>query len=311
MNKANDPQQNHSDAGPQPRLTKGMIARYMLAAVGCLLLVIAGLTIASRWLNTQISDRVGFVTGNLLNALIFAAIVAQVLIYRKQRDIMEGQHQAMLDGLTRTDRVIDKMQNQLDAINRQEGHLLTQSIAARIQAETAQGQLQIMESQEQAMRDALEETRRTVRYSEAAYIAIKDGLLIQFGPNQITVAKLWYTNAGNTPAYNVRLYGHLNLAERFLVPVEHDKLKEGYDGLEMSQDLVAPNGERTHTIASRGPLTEPLFQEIKAGRFRFYVWGIITYEDIFGRQRWTTFCSMQVGDGTALYGCGSNNDADR
>jgi hypothetical protein len=38
------------------------------------------LVIASRWLNTAISDRVQFVTGNLLNALIFAAIVAQVLI---------------------------------------------------------------------------------------------------------------------------------------------------------------------------------------------------------------------------------------
>lgn len=35
------------------------------------------------------SDPVAFVTGNLLNALILAAIVAQVLIYRKQWHVME------------------------------------------------------------------------------------------------------------------------------------------------------------------------------------------------------------------------------
>jgi hypothetical protein len=245
------------------------------------------------WASRAIDDvgvALNFFAQNIFSMFILLAVIVQAVISNRQ-------WRAMKDSVERTDTIIENMQGQLTSMVHQE--------------EAMQGQLIVMNAQEAAMRDALEETRRTVRYSEAAYIAIKDGLLIQFGPNQTTVAKMFYTNAGNTPAYNVRIYGHMNLWERALVPTEHDKLKEGFGGVEISQDLIAPNGERTHTLKSRGALTDQLFQEIQAGRLRFYVWGIITYEDIFNRQRWTTFCSMQIGGGMALFGCGSNNDAER
>jgi hypothetical protein len=127
VDQPNRHQNNHSDGHDQPVLTKTGIVGYVLIAVCCLLLLIAGLIILSRWLNTAISDRVQFVTANLLNALIFSAIVAQVLIYRKQRDIMAQQRLAMQDSLDRTDMVISKMGEQLDAIKRQEMILAKQA----------------------------------------------------------------------------------------------------------------------------------------------------------------------------------------
>ncbi|HKG45163.1 MAG TPA: hypothetical protein VKB02_00435 [Pyrinomonadaceae bacterium] len=86
-------QSNKADnANNQNDLTyRWSIGHYVLVSLLILMAVIVVLIVASRWLNTSISDRVQFVTANLLNALIFAAIVAQVVIYRNQRDIMQRQ----------------------------------------------------------------------------------------------------------------------------------------------------------------------------------------------------------------------------
>jgi len=86
-------QSNRADnANNQNDLTyRWSIGHYVLVSLLILMAVIVVLIVASRWLNTSISDRVQFVTANLLNALIFAAIVAQVVIYRNQRDIMQRQ----------------------------------------------------------------------------------------------------------------------------------------------------------------------------------------------------------------------------
>jgi hypothetical protein len=72
------------------RFRKWPIARWVSLAT----LVIGGLIIASRYVSGD-TDPIQFITGNLLNVLIFAAIVAQVLIYRKQRDVMRRQWRTM------------------------------------------------------------------------------------------------------------------------------------------------------------------------------------------------------------------------
>jgi len=67
------------------------VSLYVGCAVVFFGLVVGTLVIAGNWLDRRISDPVQFVTVNLLNVLIFVAIVAQVLIYRKQWKIMERQ----------------------------------------------------------------------------------------------------------------------------------------------------------------------------------------------------------------------------
>lgn len=68
-----------------------IVAAWVLGFAGALGLIVAFLWVVSRCLNPAISDPAVFITANLLNALIFAAIVAQVVIYRKQWQIMERQ----------------------------------------------------------------------------------------------------------------------------------------------------------------------------------------------------------------------------
>lgn len=57
-------------------------------------IAVAGLLVASIWW-PNLTERTKFFTGNLLNLVIGLAVIAQVLIYRKQRDIMQNQWIAM------------------------------------------------------------------------------------------------------------------------------------------------------------------------------------------------------------------------
>src|SRR6266478_816698 len=63
----------------------------------------------------SMTERVKFFTVNALSLFVLAAIAVQALIYRKQSDTMERQWKAMTD--------------QLEAINKQEGHMATQAEA--------------------------------------------------------------------------------------------------------------------------------------------------------------------------------------
>jgi hypothetical protein len=226
---------------------------------------------------------------------------------RQQWRVMDNQLEAMREQYTAEK---DFMKLQIHNLSDQSDVMGASYELTKQTVKAMQGQLDTMRLQERAMRESLDETRRAIRYSEAAYIAITDASLVQFGEGLPTVCRMFYTNAGNTPAYNVRTYGHINLWERPMIPADQDKLKD-IAGVECSQHLIAPSGVRDHIVTVQAPLTALLFQQIEEGKLRFYVWGIITYEDIFGRERWTTFCHMQIGPSTALYGCGSNNDADR
>lgn len=89
------------------RIRRWQIARWVIVIA----MVVGGLVVASRYVSGD-TDPIQFVTGSLLNTLIFAAIVAQVLIYRKQRDIMRHQWKSM--------------QRQLSSMNRQENAMRDQ-----------------------------------------------------------------------------------------------------------------------------------------------------------------------------------------
>ena len=77
----------------------GIVTLLLLGCIGSLALVIWLLYVISQYLNPAISDPAQFITANLLNALIFAAIVAQVFIYRKQWRVMERQWSVALQGI--------------------------------------------------------------------------------------------------------------------------------------------------------------------------------------------------------------------
>ncbi|MGB7925416.1 MAG: hypothetical protein WCF57_19415 [Pyrinomonadaceae bacterium] len=75
------------------------------------------LLVALFWPN--LSERTKFFTENLFNLIIAFAVIAQVVIYRKQWHVMLQQWQAMRDGLKHSNNVIDQMKAQLAAVHSQ------------------------------------------------------------------------------------------------------------------------------------------------------------------------------------------------
>lgn len=83
------------------------------SAAGSVYLIVVGvgLFILSRYLGTS-TDPINFIIINLFSALIFAVVTVQAAIYF-------FQWRAMRDSLDRADKVIEKMQSELDVIERQ------------------------------------------------------------------------------------------------------------------------------------------------------------------------------------------------
>lgn len=104
---------NHHNESIEQRPRRPLRTAALIAGSVTLLgLVVKALFIASQYLASS-SDPIQFITGNLVNVLIFIAIVAQVLIYRKQRDIMEQQWQAMRESVKAAERATEIAQQNM------------------------------------------------------------------------------------------------------------------------------------------------------------------------------------------------------
>jgi hypothetical protein len=116
----------------------------------CLFVGAIGGVCAIVWassLFTEITAIATFITGSIVGLFTLLAIAAQVFVYWEQRNLMARQWNAMLGGIDRTNGVIEKMHAQLEAINKQEAHLLTQARAAITAAEAAKAQAKTVDRQ--------------------------------------------------------------------------------------------------------------------------------------------------------------------
>jgi len=89
-----------------------------------------------------------------------------------------------------------------------------------------------------------------------------------------------------------------------------------------SLSLLAPGGEyRTTGIevdmrfdpdstALPEPVTQDQLDEMRKGGYSLFVYGKLTYTDIFNCEHWTTFCSELMPKGLDWKACSEHNDAD-
>jgi hypothetical protein len=89
---------------------------------GCLLVAagggVVGIVLAST-LFTGAAAIATFIAGSIVGLFTLLAIAAQVFVYWEQRNLMARQWNAMLGGVDRTDRIVEKMQAQLEKMQEQ------------------------------------------------------------------------------------------------------------------------------------------------------------------------------------------------
>lgn len=115
------------------------------------------------------------------------------------------------------------------------------------------------------------------------------------------------TNNGKTPARNIRVKIQRNTFPKG-TPFDAKYFDEG--GPE-STAVLFPNQTFNLTTGSEArPLTARLVEMITTEEFILYVYGMVTYEDVFGVKHRTTFCGYLTPDLTTFKTCSTYNEID-
>jgi hypothetical protein len=126
-------------------------------------------------------------------------------------------------------------------------------------------------------------------------------------------AEIKIRNTGNTPAYGLIHWAQLSFREYPLKsPLSGTPDLRHATKIPLAQGIIT-----TKTYSFPHPLTDTEIAQLRAGTYAIYLYGGITYEDIFGRRRFTNFryfhneLSGRIGVSTAMTGAEDGNEIDR
>jgi hypothetical protein len=249
-----------AEAEADQKLSRREIAIVASSGIGTI-----GMLTLIAWLLLPISNHlVPFVVGSALPALTLLAIIYQAIVYRRQWN-------AMQTALKQTDRVVAKMQAQLNAIREQ----------------TSVMQDSLTETQKMAKHSerGVEIAEQSMEYAQRAYVGITRKTGGQTG------FMLTIENSGNTPASDVAIVA---VTEPGGSPPKLPEGSEGYTHI----GVLAPHVPYEHWMPFKRTLTpeeqkefnDPVWAEFT----HWWVVGLIFYRDVFHRNlgdyRQTEFC---------------------
>lgn len=161
---------------------------------------------------------------------------------------------------------------------------------------------------------SLQEAKLTREIENRAYVNIKSGSLVTaLKAGERPSASIVIENAGHTPARHTVMRVMIESRDAS-APEPEPMTAARLDGITTSQPqsitIVPPNNTLNMTVQSPTVLTEELINAVNQGRIRLYVWGIMEYDDVFGRHHKSQFCGAAKPGTIAFDNCGQGNDAD-
>jgi hypothetical protein len=151
-------------------------------------------------------------------------------------------------------------------------------------------------------------TERTAQQSRA-YLSVQIGTGVYQDANCRFEVKPMLVNNGQTPAYKVKYAARADILP-FPLPSEFE-----FPPLESPRSvfgILAPHHNFIMNAMLQGRCPDNEVEDIKRGQGkRAYIWGTVTYEDAFGKERYTNFAHnifwLQAPQGDIIFG----NYADR
>jgi hypothetical protein len=257
---------------------------------------------SQKWKRTTIANRlmvwttaiVAFGTLCLAVAAIFQYLTArkqgetaaeQLRVVKEQSGIMQGQLNTMQESVDRQTRAIEQTQTLIDQQKEALGYARQGAGAASSQAEISD---------------------RSMRFGETAYITEQNSRVEPLRAGDKVKAEVTFVNAGNTPAYNATVEFHMHPLKEPVTQLP----KINRTG-KSSRVVIGPRVVWQIKPVTTGPMVEADMPLIESGIYRYYVWGVIRYTDIFNNNRWTRFCLVQNRDDKSLLdACPFGNEAD-
>jgi hypothetical protein len=147
-----------------------------------------------------------------------------------------------------------------------------------------QQRLQMIKAGEQT--DKLIETMRdTAIREQRAYVCLSHAK-IEFRQERAPEIQVYMKNFGKTPAYDVRWWIHVWIAEYPL----REKLPEPPSTFQTAVSIFAPGGD-PHIMVTRHdpPIPEDMMSHVGTEKGTIFVYGKVIYKDAFGNNRFTNY----------------------
>lgn len=218
--------------------------------------------------------------------------------------IFAGQLWEMYEGGEQTDKLV--------------GYAKTQANSTGDQADAAQQFSDTAEDINGRMSDAVDQLGTAAKNAKAGIRATQDAMrldqrawivwkAIEGKPelDKPWTLKTYFTNSGKTPAKNVRVN----------CIVDHAKDESALDFNKIAPEtrpaIIAPNDPTTY--CELNPLKiDKVHQEVlnifSSKQEIIFFYGFVTYDDIFRREHWLTFCHAMEPDGKTWDTCHVYND---
>jgi hypothetical protein len=160
-----------------------------------------------------------------------------------------------------------------------------------------------------AAKESVTLAKETAQQQLRAYLFIKTPKILVFNADKTCAHEMWIRNYGQTPAHDVVAVTNTDFFEPDIVLFP--KLDEPK---QISKSSLAPSGEVIFTTVTDDPLTADQLNSVASGKRAFFVWGEITYTDVFGCPQTTHFrlrfgkAQLRLGSG-AMMVCNEGNQA--
>jgi len=167
------------------------------------------------------------------------------------------------------------------------------------------GQLDEMRKSSQSATKALLLAEESSRVDQRAWLTVTNvGLIKPLAVDEIPQVEIRVANSGKTPALNCDIVCSV-MSRSASQPIGIPKTMTGKP---ISQPVIGPSV----SVTTIGESTEPFFRQsqieaIQNGSYNLYVFGIITYCDIFKQRHFTNFCAFLSGPNLKFASCETGN----
>lgn len=143
---------------------------------------------------------------------------------------------------------------------------------------------------EQTVINAKENTeiaKISARISNRAYLSIVNVTPTALQPGRKFEATIQFVNVGKTPAYQVHHVKGLKIGGTGIYEHEINEVKKAEEFRDLA---MGASVHSSFTVETKDPISQEESDEIMIGKKAWYVFGRITYADIFGERHHTRYC---------------------
>lgn len=237
--------------------------------------------------------------------IAFAAVVQGVIAYYQwtamsdQLAIMDNQLREIREGGKDTHELAVSAKTQADSTKAVADSTLAQVEATNKLAKEAKRSADIAGMSLTASKKLSEEDRR-------AWVSVESVREIKPQIGKPLLFSVSFKNTGKTPGKRFSV-----IVSREITDKDREPTLEDRDIPRRSYGIIPPNGGYVANLYVIDNVTKEINDLLNSGKIIVYFYGKVTYDDIFNKPHWTTFCSRFIPGEGRFANYEKHNDIDK